>query len=128
MRKKWLCSLLTAALLLSLFPTAALADEDGPDASAEGVVETVAEEQAVVDPELLEMLPSNDELFSAYVDLAFAGEDADVPSIFGVGDPAYNRLGHLLFQHFRCHMVTEQVQAFSHTGCLPQTKRTEDMP
>lgn len=93
MRKKWLCSLLTAALLLSLFPTAALADEDGPDASAEGVVETVAEEQAVVDPELLEMLPSNDELFSAYVDLAFAGEDADVPSIFGVGDPAYNRLG-----------------------------------
>ena len=56
MRKKWLCSLLTAALLLSLFPTAALADEDGPDASAEGVVETVAEEQAVVDPELLEML------------------------------------------------------------------------
>lgn len=93
MRKKWLCSLLTAALLLSLFPTAALADEDGPDAFAEGVVETVAEEQAVVDPELLEMLPSNDELFSAYVDLAFAGEDADVPSIFGVGDPAYNRLG-----------------------------------
>ena len=88
MRKKWLCSLLTAALLLSLFPTAALADEDGPDASAEGVVETVAEEQAVVDPELLEMLPSNDELFSAYVDLAFAGEDADVPSIFGVGHPA----------------------------------------
>lgn len=93
MRKKLLCTLLTAALLLTLFPSAALADESGMEETAEGVTETVAEEQVAVDPELLEMLPSNDELFSAYVDLTLAGLDTDAPATFGVGNPAYNRLG-----------------------------------
>ena len=86
MRKKWLCSLLTAALLLSLFPTAALADEDGPDASAEGVVETVAEEQAVVDPELLEggENPTEAEMF---VELPNFG------SVDEVGEPEWSSWG-----------------------------------
>lgn len=86
MRKKWLCSLLTAALLLSLFPTAALADEDGPDASAEGVVETVAEEQAVVDPELLEggENPTEAEMF---VELPNFG------SVDEVGEPEWSLWG-----------------------------------
>lgn len=86
MRKKWLCSLLTAALLLSLFPTAALADEDGPDAFAEGVVETVAEEQAVVDPELLEggENPTEAEMF---VELPNFG------SVDEVGEPEWSSWG-----------------------------------
>lgn len=93
MRKKLLCTLLTAALLLTLFPSAALADESGMEETAEGVTETVAEEQVAVDPELLEMLPSNDELFSAYVDLTLAGLDTDAPATFGVDNPAGDSLG-----------------------------------
>lgn len=120
MTKKTLSVLLALLLVLSLFPTAALAEEESEDALPQledqlpeagpedpetpetgggetaltaPALETAPAEELTVYPDA--DLPENDELFQDYIDLYLAGVDPSEfgSSVYGVRDPVGDKLG-----------------------------------
>lgn len=80
--KKRILSVLTAlALVLTLFPSAAIAAESGAAPDSMGIGEAL--QIAYLDTE---DYPSNDELYAGYIWKMFTGEDDDGSSVFSTGD------------------------------------------
>ena len=111
--KKRILSVLTAlALVLTLFPSAAIAAESGAAPDSMGIERGYREEHVSV-PDA-EDLPSNDELFAGYVEQMLYGDLLDGMGLFGVRNPAKDKLNDLEKKGY--DSLKQQIETVAESG------------